>query len=228
MERRHVDVGRVEKRRPQAIEQRMRRLVGDDVVAEGGADQPAFEREAGRLLSGAEVAERQVAGLAAVAGIGAAEAERPDDEPQRPIRGRGRGPRDVPAERPPERTVREAADGIDHLHVEPAVGRSRRQAAREEQVRIVEVERLGAKLLGCAQTVDREERPDRARLQLLVRHHHRGDAAHAVGYRRVEGVDPQRPDERSARVALIGPEPGLKAYAVADVVRLDCRRHGLR
>ena len=42
VKRRHVDVGRIEKRRPQPVEQRMRRLVGDDVVAERGADEAAL------------------------------------------------------------------------------------------------------------------------------------------------------------------------------------------
>ena len=224
VERGHVDVGRIEKRRPQSVEQRVRRLVRDDVVAERGADQAALEREAGRFLSGAEVAERQVAGFTAVAGVDASEAERPHDEAQRPVGGSHRRPRDVPAERASECGVREAADGIHHLHVETAVGRCRREPAREEEMWIVEIERLGPiqrELLWSALTVDREERPDRTRLQLLVRHEHRGDAAQAVGHRRVERVDPQRPDERRARVALIRPDGGLKAYAVAHVVRLD-------
>ena len=105
---------------------------------------PPFSVKPAAFSSGAEVAEREVAGFAAVAGVGAAEAERPHDEPQRPIGRRRRRPRDVPPEGAPERRVGEAADGVHHLQVEAAVGRRRRQAAREEQVRIVEVERLRA------------------------------------------------------------------------------------
>ena len=130
VKRGHIDVGRIEKRGPKSIEQRVRRLVRDDVVTEGGADQAAFQSEAGRLLSGAEVTERQVAGFAAVAGVGASEAERPHDEAQRPVSGSRRRPRDIPAERASERGVRQTADGIHHLHVETAVRRCRREAAR--------------------------------------------------------------------------------------------------
>ena len=103
VKRRHVDVGRIEERRSQAVEQRVRRFVRDDVVAERRADQAAAQREAGGLLVGAEVAERQVAGFAAVAGVAPDETERPDDQPQRSVvrarwwprrcRGRARGGR---------------------------------------------------------------------------------------------------------------------------------------
>ena len=185
---------------------------------------PPFSVKPAALLAGAEVAERQVAGLAAVAGVGALEAERPHHEAQRTIGRRRRRPRDVPPERAPERRVGEAADGVDHLQVEAAVGRRRRQPARQQQVRIVEVERLGHELLGRAGAVHREERSDRARLELLVGHLHGRDAAHAIRHRRIERVDPQRPHERRARVALIRPNVGLKAHAIADVVRLNGRR----
>ena len=154
VERGHVDVGRIEKRRAQAIEQRMRCLVSDDVVAERRADETALQREPRRLLVRAEVAEREVAGFAAVAGVGAAEAERPHDEPQWTAIGRRRRrPRDVPPEGAPECRVGKAADGVHHLQVEAAVGRRGRQAAREEQVRIVEVERF------CARTGAPRARP---------------------------------------------------------------------
>ena len=44
VERRHVHVGRIHERRAQPVEQRVRRLVRDDVVAERGADQAVAER----------------------------------------------------------------------------------------------------------------------------------------------------------------------------------------
>ena len=62
----------------------------------------ALQREARGFLVGAEVAERQVAGFAAVSGVGAVETERPDHEPQRSIGRRRRRPGDVAAERAAE------------------------------------------------------------------------------------------------------------------------------
>ena len=50
VERRHVDVGRIEERRAQPVEQRVRRLVRDDVVAERRADEAALQREARGFL----------------------------------------------------------------------------------------------------------------------------------------------------------------------------------
>ena len=141
VERRHVDVGRDEKHRPQAVEQRVRGLVHDDVVAQGRADQTLPHHESGRVGTGVEIAERQIAALAAVAGIAAAKAERPDDQPQRTVGGHGGRPGDVAAERAPEGRVGQAADGIDHLQMKVAVQRRRREAARQQQVGIVEIER---------------------------------------------------------------------------------------
>jgi hypothetical protein len=220
VERGDVDVGRVEKRRPQPVEQRMRRLVDDDVVAEGGADQAALERETGRLVAGAEIAERQVAGLSAVAGVAAVEPERPHDEPQRAIGRRRCRPRDVPAERTSEGAIREAADGVHHLHVEASVGGRRRQAARQEKMRIVEVERLGLKLGRRALAVHGEERADGPWLELLVGHLYGRDAAEAIRHRRIQCVNAKRPDQRGSRIALIRPHSSLESYAVAHLVRL--------
>ena len=116
VERGHVDVGRIEKGRPQAVEQRMRRLVSDDVVAERGADQTAFQREARRLLVRRGNSRTRGHRLRGCSQHWCLEAERPHDEPQRPVGGRGRRPRDVAAESASERRVGEAADGIHHLH----------------------------------------------------------------------------------------------------------------
>ena len=51
MKRRHVDVGRFHERRAQAVEQRMRRFVRDDVMAQGRADESACHRESGGLAA---------------------------------------------------------------------------------------------------------------------------------------------------------------------------------
>ena len=90
-------------------------------------------------------------------------------------------------------------------------------------MRVVEVERLGAQLVRSAETVHRKERPDRARLQLLVGDGRRRHAAHAVGYRRIERVDAERTNERRSRVALVRAHRRLKTHAVADVEQLHGR-----
>jgi hypothetical protein len=136
----NIHVGGDLKERSQPVEQRVRRLVHDDVVTERCTDQPLSHHETGRVVSRREIAEREIAGFAAVSRIRAAEAEWANREPQRPALGRRGRPGDIASERLPEGRVGEAADGVDHLHVEVTVNRGRRQPAREQQRRIVEVE----------------------------------------------------------------------------------------
>src|SRR5262245_5282413 len=102
VERGHVDVGRFHERGAQGVEQRMRGLVRDDVVAEGRGDQAALDGKAGGPAAGPEVAERQVAGLAAVPGVRPAD-EGPYFQPERPFRAGRDGPRDLTAKRTLER-----------------------------------------------------------------------------------------------------------------------------
>ena len=119
----HVHVGRVRERRSQAIEQRMRRFVRHDVVTERGGDQAVLQREAGRVLARREVPEREVSGFAAVSRIGSLEPEGTHDQSQRSIVCRRGRPGNLAAERLPERCIRQAADGVDHLQMKEPVGR---------------------------------------------------------------------------------------------------------
>ena len=141
VKRRHVHVRGVQERRSQPVEERVRDLVGDDVVAERGADQAVAHDETGRIAGRVEVAERDVTGVAVVTGVAPAEPERPEDEPQRAVLARGHGPADVASQRAPESRVGQRADRIDHLQVEPAVRRRRRQSFGNQQVRVVEIQR---------------------------------------------------------------------------------------
>ena len=173
--------------------------------------EPPLQREARRLVAGAEVTERQIAGLAAVAGVGCRESRTAGRSSATDRRGRGGRPGDVPPERAPERGVGQAADRVDHLQVEATVGRRRRRA----RSRAGGAGRRGraprrAASSGAPTTVHRKERADRARLQLLVGDVRRRHAAHAVRYRRIERVDAQRTNERRARVALVRAHRRLK------------------
>ncbi len=215
----HVHVRRHEKRLTQPVEERVRRFVRDDVVAERRADQPLLHGEARGIRAGVEVAEREVAALAAVARVSATKAEWPHDQPMRPAPGRGRRPADVAAERSLERRIGQAADGVHHLQMNLTVRWRRCEAAREQQQRVVEVERSARERRRDAVAPDIEERADRPFRELLVRHVHRREAAKAIGDRRVQREYPQRPDEWLARIAPVRPHGCLPGHAVADFER---------
>jgi hypothetical protein len=219
VERRHVHVGRVGKRRPQTVEQRMRGLVRDDVVTERGGDQPFAQREARRMLAGREVTERKIPGFAAVPRVGPFESERPDHQSKRTIVHRRCRPRDLSSESFPEGGVRQAADRVDHLEMEESVRWRRRESAGEQQVGIVEVERFGSERRRRTIADDLEERSNRSRFEFLVGDVDRRHAADSIRDRRVERVDAQRPEERRLGVALIRLDQRLPRNAIAHLVR---------
>ena len=227
VERQHVGVGGHRERRAQAVQQRVRGLVRDHVVRERREDHPLRHGEACRLLARAEEAEAQVAALPRVARVALAHAEGPDDQAHAAAAFRRvAGPGDVAAERAAERGVGQAADGVGHLRGELAVAGRRRVAAGHQQVGIVEVERQPAQRHRCAGGVDLEQRPDRPLVHFLVRHQHRRHPADAVRDRRIQRVDPQRPRQRGARLALEGPRQRLSLDAGADLEAGRCGRLG--
>jgi hypothetical protein len=187
-----VHIGRMQERRSQPVEQGVRDLVSDDVVAERRADQAIADDEARRVARGVEVAERHVPGFAVVAGVAPAEAEGPQDQPQRSVFCRRDGPSDVATESPSKGRVGQAADRVHHLEVKSAVRRRGWQPSADQQVRIVEVQHGRGERLGDLVDPHVEERSDRPRHQRLVGNLHRRNAAAPIGDGGIERVDPQR------------------------------------
>ena len=227
MEAEHVGLNRLVELRPQPVEQRVRRLVRDDVVRQRREHQTTWYRVASRLLAGAKVSERQAVVVAIVVGVLFRERERPDAQAQG-VAAPGRqaaSPGDVAPECAAERRIGQAADGVDHLKVELTVVRRGRQSILQQQVGMIEIQRLGFERRRRARGVDFEQRACRPRIEILVRHVDRRHAAGAPRDRRIEREDPQRPRVRCTRDPMVGPRRRLQLYARADLV-LRWRRAG--
>ena len=177
----------------------MRRLVRNDVVRERGEHETARNRVAGGFALRVKPSEREPALVAIVVRVALEHAERTHVKP-RPLFAFGRraGPREIAAERAPECGVGEHADGIHHLQMKLSVRRRRRETAREQQRRLIEIERIRGQRLRDLATLDVEQPALGTRLELFVWNVDRGHAAEAIGDRRIEREDAERSHGRTA------------------------------
>jgi hypothetical protein len=82
--------------------------------------------------------------------------------------------------------------------MELPVRRRGRQSARQQQFRLIEIERFGGERLRDRSALDVEQSSFWPGLELLVGNVYRGDAAEPVGHRRIEREDLQRPNGRAS------------------------------
>ena len=151
----------------------MRHLVRDDVVREAGEHPAPRQVAPGRARRRLVVAEAQLPALLVVEGVLPDEGVRPQHEPAAvPAArvGRVEAPREVAAQRAAELGHHARADGVDHLLVEPRVGRRRVASAAEQDVRMVEIDGGQALAGRPVLVVDGQQRADRPRLERLVGH----------------------------------------------------------
>ena len=141
VERRHVGVGVLDVALVNRVENRVRRLVGDDVGAQTGEDQPAGIVRALELIGGGEVAEQEGHLVGIVIGVGVAKRVRMDAKPldvfARHCRSvhvglalrphQARIPHDPAAQRALEVADRLHRHGVDELLMKLRVAFARRQ-----------------------------------------------------------------------------------------------------
>ena len=156
MERRHVGVGVLDVARMNRVENRVRRLVGDDVRAQAGEDEPARIVGALELIGGGEVAEQEGDLVGIVIGVGVAQRVRMDAEPLdvvvaplpgAAVRRRRRPHQARPPHHPPSQRAFEVADrlhrhGVDELLVKLRVAFAGRQALLRGDLLARQVHRL--------------------------------------------------------------------------------------
>jgi pimeloyl-ACP methyl ester carboxylesterase len=85
-----------------------------------------------------------------------------------------------------------ARNRINHLLMEARIGFDRRQSARDQQFRVVEVDRLIEGLVAAVVIDDREPFAGRAGRQLFVAHRHGHVVSDEAAGARIEGIDLQR------------------------------------
>jgi hypothetical protein len=131
-----VAVRGLEVARPQAVDERVRHLVGDDVVREAAEDGLPREVRARLLLVGPKVAEEDREEVGVVEGVRAAEG----------VGQEAQGRPSLEAEPAPERGVEVLEDlrrhGVNHLLVEAGVRLDRVEPPLHQESRVVEVDRL--------------------------------------------------------------------------------------
>ena len=174
-----VGVGRREIAAVHAVEQRVRRLVRDDVVREAGEHHAARNVLGCFGLGGAEVAEQQRNLVRRVVGVRLAQRVRIDaeaaDEHRIVLAAPARRRRTVPpqaaaAERAFEVVDGQAGHGVDHLLVELRRAFTRRQPVLRQQAGIVEVHRLVEAAAGRVDVDHLQVLTDRAGRKGLPRH----------------------------------------------------------
>ena len=195
-----------------AVEQRMRALVRDDVVRQAGKHRGA-RRVVGIPPGDREIPEQQRLLRRAVVGVLVAQRVRIDAQPphefhfpvvRRAVLGLepARRPQRHPAERALEMTDGAHGDGVDHLLVELRVALRGSEPVLREQAGIVEIDRRIDHAARRIDVDDFEIFSDRTRLQSVVAVALPGDPngdlldggrLGALGEARVECVDAQSP-----------------------------------
>ncbi len=205
VEGRHVRVRGLLEAAVQAVQQRMRHLVGNDVARQAREHHRARRRRIAFTRFGREVSEQQRLLVRAVIGVAGPQRMRIDAQTlhlddlvlsghaaRRPQRG--------PAERLLEMADRRHADGIDHLLVELRIAFGRRPSVLRQQELVVQIDGL-VDLVRRRVDVDDLEiladrpGPQRRRLAVVPRHGQRrlvdrlgGEVLRDAG---IEGVDAQ-------------------------------------
>ena len=200
----HVRVGRLHEVLVEAVEQRMRGLVGHHVVRQAGEDHAAGELAGGSVLRGRKVTEQQGTLVPAVVRIGHAQGVRVDPEPLHELVRRWNapvpfipvGPEGLAAE-----GALEAVDGrhdhrVDHLLVELRVPLGGREAVLRQDGRPIQVHGCIEARAGRVVVHHLDVFADRTGRQQLPRHLV-GDLAHEGGLELggqagVEGVAAQQ------------------------------------
>ena len=171
VERRNVDIGGLHEIFTDAVDDRMRRFVGDDVVRQTGENGLAGQIAPGIGAAGLEITEHDAVDTGIVEGIGLAHRMRKQIEAAGcggPLLRRDVGrmrdfpPVNAPAQRRLESLQGLAGDRIDHLLMEARIGVARSKASGNQQIWIVEVHRLVVRLGGPVVVDDRKSLPDRA------------------------------------------------------------------
>jgi hypothetical protein len=180
-----VAVRRQEILRQRRVEQRVRRLVRDDVVREAGEHEPARQLRAGRGAHRGEVAEQERVLARAVVRVRSAEGVRVDAEPVDelvPVADLARAiamrPEHAPSERELEVAHRRHGDGVDELLVELRVSLVGIEPVGADVV--LEVHRIVVRLARRIVVDDLDVLADRADAELLPRHAE-GDLVHRRG-----------------------------------------------
>ena len=188
----HVDVGRLLVQGAEPIDQRVRRLVHDDVVGQAAEHPLPGQVPAGVAGIGTEVAEAQGATVPVVEDrVLTLEAVREDPQSVAPP------PAEPPAQPALEVLQQRAGHRVHHLLVEAGVPLAGREAVLGQQDRIVQVDRR-VEPPGAGVVVDHlHQVAARSGPQRLVRHR---DGDHLVAGQprdhRVDRVDLQRPAPR--------------------------------
>ena len=189
-----------------AVKQRMRHLMGDDVMREAGKDQRP-RRVMAVLPLNREVSKQHGLPLRAV--IGVAVTQRVWIDPEPPHKGLAvtarcrvvlplRRPERHAAERALEMADRRHRHRIHHLLVELRIGLRRRQPVLRQQLGVIKIDRGIDRIAGGVDVDHLDILADRPGLELLLPGNpdgHFGDADHIMlpGEAGIEGVDAQPP-----------------------------------
>src|SRR5262245_6860394 len=141
VKRQHVRVSGFHEMLVETIEQRMSRLVRNDVVGETGKDHPTGELAGGSILDGRKVAEEERPPLPAVVSICHPKRMWVDAQPLDVtfILSIALRPERLPSERALETVHRSHDHGIDHLLVKLRVPFGRREAVLSQHACVIEV-----------------------------------------------------------------------------------------
>ena len=142
VEGQHVRVGRLHEVLVQAVEQRVRRLVRDDVVRQAGEDHAAGELAGGAIVGGRKVAEEQARPCCGCSRRWPPQRVRVDAQPLHELVGavdaavalEPIGPEGLAPERPLEAVDGRHRHRVDHLLVELRVALRRREAVLRQHV----------------------------------------------------------------------------------------------
>ena len=200
----HIRVRRKHEARAKSVEQGVRYFMRHDVMRQRGAHHALWRFPPRHALVGPERAQAQLAALRIVVRVARGRDARSNAKSRWRLGTRTReAPRDLTSKGMTKSRVRRAAHRVRHLSPKQRIGWRRSASLRDQNVRIVEIERLGWRFTVQPLVDHLEQRADRAGLERLIRHVDHRDRAVAPRRARVEREYTKRAIERIARIALV-------------------------